>query len=301
MHLSQPECKVGREFDGGCWRHSEMRMMGQETGRAPKLVRCGDVSTREVGAEPEVRSNVPESSSKICEDIHAIRDPFDALGVDILHSHIFTLLDSRSLARCAAVSSRWQSLATADKLWQPLVAAFLAQRAHLPLCLMGRDISKCKGQKLLYTIAVMDSRQRDIVPAEMCGRTWELRLKPTCGPYWLGYDPTQIGKPGLKRYFHCDGSITSGPNDPIWGGHSSVWEYIHLKGGYGKVGKYVQINRWPPLTPRRVKDGRWVLENFYGLYITRPDNPTFSTKRYSETECKRLCSYCTPPTYGVKI
>lgn len=270
-------------------------MMEQETGRACKVVRYGDARAGEGVAEPEV-------ASEACKDGHASRDPLDALGMDIFQCQILALLDSRSLARSAAVSSRWRSLATADKLWRPLVAAFVAQRAHLPLCLRGRDFSGCKGQSLVYAVVAMDSRQRDLVSAEMCGRTWEMRLKPTCGPYWLGYDPTQVGKPGLKRYFHCDGSVTSGPNDPVWGGHSSVWEFTHLEGADGEVAKYVQINRWPPLTPRRVKDGRWVLENFYGLYITRPDNPAFSTKRYSEVECKRPCrNSCTPPTYGVNL
>ena len=300
------ECRAGREFGDSRWLHSEIGTTGQETGRACKLVRYGEIRAGQVGAGPEVESNASETNPKIRKDHYATRDPLDALGVDIFHSHVLTLLDARSLARCAAACSRWRSLAKADNLWQPLVAAFLTERAHAPLCFMNRDFSNCKGQNLLYTIAVMDSRQKDLVPAEMCGRTWELRLKPTCGPYWLGFDPTQVGKAGLKRYFNCDGSVTSGPDDPIWGGHSSVWAFIHLKGETGKVAKYVQINRWPPLTPRRVKDGCWVLENFYGLYITRPDNPAFSTKRYSEGECKRLCkrmcrNSCTPPTYGFKI
>lgn len=194
------------------------------------------------------------------------------------------------------MSSRWRPLALTDSLWQPLVKSFFGQRAHLPLCLMGHQNLTMK-QHLLYTIAMLESRQEVLVAAEMCARTWELRLKPACGPYWLGFDPTQVGKPGLNRYFSCDGRLNSDPGDPIWGGHACVWEFIRREGETPT--ELVQVNHWPPLSPRRVKDGRWVLENFFGLYITRPDNPAFSNSATSDhcSSARRhwCCNACSPP------
>lgn len=145
----------------------------------------------EVGSTPTLETTKDEGVGK---------EPLDIVGVDIFQSHILPLLDSHSLSRSAAVCARWRPLALVDTLWQPLVDAFLAKRAHLPLCLMGRDFSRSSiKQHLLYAIAMTESRQETLVPAEMCGRTWELRLKPPCGSYWLDLDPTQVGKPGLNR------------------------------------------------------------------------------------------------------
>lgn len=273
----------------------------EDTERVCKLVCSVDVRADDIEAEPKVGNNALQASPKGCKDDLASTDCsfFEVLGVDLLQCHILTLLDARSLARCATVCSRWRALAITDKLWQPLVAAFLAQRAHLPLCLLGRDdVSSRLSQHHLYTLAVTESRQNTLLPTELCGRTWELRLKPPCGPYWLSFDSTQVGKPGLNRYFNCDGSITCDPGDPIWGGHACVWEFVHLEGQDGKTTKHVQVNHWPTLTPRRVRDGRWILENFYGLYITRPDNPAFTGSRSVAKVRKWCCSSCKPPTFG---
>ncbi|KAG0581631.1 hypothetical protein KC19_4G267100 [Ceratodon purpureus] len=303
-------CKCGPESpaDAG-WQPNESIITALETGGACKRARYGDdvVAIEEVRVKSsEVRStgSLETNPHPTHEDDEQLAswDPLDALGLDVFQSHILTLLDSRSLARCAAVCSQWRGWTLADKLWQPLVESFLAQRAHLPLCLMDRDVRSSISQHRLYTIAMTESQHQALVPAEMCGRTWELRLKPPVGPYWLSFDPTQIGKRGLNRYFSCDGSITSDPGDPIWGGHASVWEFVQWNEQEGGVKELVQINHWPPLFPRRMKDGRWVLENFYGLYITRPDNPDFSSGGRVVAESRRLCSNsCTPPTFGFKL
>jgi len=107
------------------------------------------------------------------------------------------------------------------------------------------------------------------------------------------------------RYFSCDGRLNSDPGDPIWGGYGCVWEFTRLEdNGHGPAELGVRINHWPPLAPRRVKDGRWVLENFYGLYITRADNPAFAPSdipchKFASSERRRWCrNACSPPTYG---
>jgi len=315
---SMPGCKRARES----WHHND-------SGGACKLARYGADTDRSTAMMQKLPTTIspPESklSSKICteridkgtgevekksigevgsiapscKEIKQRQDPLEVVGGDMFQTQILPRLDSRSLARSAAVCSRWRPLALADSLWQPLVKSFFEQRAHLPLCLMGQKLTM--KQHLLYTIAMSESRQEALVAAEMCARTWELRLKPACGPYWLGFDPTQVGKPGLNRYFSCDGRLNSDPGDPIWGGHACVWEFIRRE-GEGTPTELVRINHWPPLSPRRVKDGRWVLENFFGLYITRPDNPAFSNSASSD-ECssarRRWCrNACSPPING---
>lgn len=226
---------------------------------------------------------------------------FNSIYGDILQCHIMSLLDSRSLASCSAVCTRWRDLASADSLWERFVQEILSKQPLLPLCIMHRDDDAFSISRfLVYSIAMVDSQQRELTLGEICGRTWEIRLKPTCGPYWLGFDPTQTGNPGLNRYFHCDGSLSSGPDDPIWGGQESVWKFVRVRGAE-KGEQAVQINNWPPHRVLRLKDGLWVMDNLYSVYITVRDNPAFSSaSRTSDKQTiKAPCTSCSPPTYGL--
>lgn len=149
------------------------------------------------GDEKNLSIEVVGSIAPNCKEMmkQRLQDPLEVVGEDMFQTQILPRLDSRSLARSAAVCWRWRPLALADSVWQPLVKAFFGQRAHLPLCLMGHhNLTMTMKQHLLYAIAMSESRQEALVAAEMCARTWELRLKPACGPYWLGFDPTQVGK-----------------------------------------------------------------------------------------------------------
>ncbi|CAK9200028.1 unnamed protein product [Sphagnum jensenii] len=220
-----------------------------------------------------------------------------SIAGDIIQIHIMTLLDARSLARTAAVCTQWRAMALADWLWQPLCDEFWTKRAHIPLCLV---LKSCKlSPYLAYAISVADSKQQELCHAEMCRHTWEILLKPPCGSYWLNLDPSQRGRAALRRYFHCDGSISSTPNDPIWGGQESVWRFLHVVGPDGHICQHVQINHWPLFNVKRLKDGRWRLENYYAYYLSKPDNPTYAYAPSCSQEKKVHCNMCTPPTYGL--
>jgi hypothetical protein len=75
--------------------------------------------------------------------------------------------------------------------------------------------------------------------------------------------------------------------------------FLHVVGQDGQICQHVQINHWPLFNVKRLKDGRWRLENYYAYYVSKPDNPTFAYAPSGLQEKKVLCNMCTPPTYGL--
>ncbi|KAJ7538500.1 hypothetical protein O6H91_11G051100 [Diphasiastrum complanatum] len=148
-------------------------------------------------------------------------DPAERLGSDVMQLHIFSNLDARSLAQCSLVCKRWKGLSQVDSLWAPLCFQLWQRRAHLPLRLMHAKYPV--GAYEVYSISMADSLQKELLREEMCARIWEIQVKPSCGPYWISLDPSSHGGAPLRRYFHCDGSLTADVNDPIWGGQESCW------------------------------------------------------------------------------
>jgi hypothetical protein len=291
--------KRARGMSEDCLRHGDNRTrVLDEPGHACKAD-MDEGGGNEGGLDTK---DIMSSSITHGADDETTSNFFNSINGDILQCHILSLLDARSLASCSAVCTRWRDLATADNLWERFVQEILSKQPLLPLCIMHRDDDASTISRfLVYSIAMVDSQQRELTLGEICGRTWEIRLKPTCGPYWLGFDPTQAGNPGLNRYFHCDGYLTSGPDDPIWGGQESVWKFVRVRGAETIEGgeQGVQINNWPPHRVLRLKDGLWAMDNMYSVYITVRDNPAFSSA--SRTRDKQIikapCTSCSPPTY----
>jgi hypothetical protein len=82
--------------------------------------------------------------------------------------------------------------------------------------------------------------------------------------------------------------------------------FLHVVGQDGRICQHVQINHWPLFNVKRLKDGRWRLENYYAYYLSKPDNPTYAYAPSCSLkdgcwrqEKKVQCNMCTPPTYGL--
>ncbi|KAH7447663.1 hypothetical protein KP509_01G115900 [Ceratopteris richardii] len=225
---------------------------------------------------PFMRMDRCNKISRLSNELLQVRaetraDPLEVLGWDVFFFAVLPRLDARSLAACIAVSSSWRACCISDVLWRPLLSRFLALRAHLPLALL-----RCSSPfppHLAYSVAMLDACKAELSPAEMCARVWEMKVKPTCGPYWYSLDPTSLNEAPLLRRFHCDFSITPlQENDPIWGGQESTWKFVKSKQSNGELKKqFVRINSWPQHQVVRLRDGRWCLDNYYASYTTCPD------------------------------
>lgn len=288
--------KQARRISEDSLRHGDNRTRFLEERGHGYKVDVNDGARNRGGLDTKDISNSTSHSA----DVKTTSDLFNSITGDIFQCHVMSLLDARSLASCSAVCTLWRDLASADNLWDRFVQEILSKRPLIPLCIAHRDANASAISRFLtYSIAMVDSQQRELTRGEICGRTWEIRLKPTCGPYWLAFDPTQVGNPALNRYFHCDGSLSSDPDDPIWGGQETVWKFVRVRGAEDEQG--VQINNWPPHRLLRLKDGLWVMDNMYSLYSTVPDNPVYisASGTSGKQVAKPPCTSCSPPTYGL--
>ncbi|MCO5564781.1 hypothetical protein L7F22_057051 [Adiantum nelumboides] len=120
---------------------------------------------------------------------------------------------------------------------------------------------------------MLDASKVELSSVEMCARIWEMKVKPTCGPYWHSLDPTSRDEDPLLRRFQCDFSVMPMQDqDPIWGGQESTWQFVKSKKSEDKhSGRCVRINSWPQHRVIRLADGRWRLDNYYASYTTCPD------------------------------
>ena len=85
-------------------------------------------------------------------------------------------------------------------------------------------------------------------------------------PYWKGTGPL------MCRYFHPDGSQTSGPGDKVWGGHECCYSVVTTIVGDRKIREhYVRINRWPWIFVSRNQDWSWEMSNCHYCYSSIPD------------------------------
>lgn len=220
-------------------------------------------------------------------------DPLVVLGLDLFFTSILSRLDAPSLAACVAVCSAWRACCTSDILWRPLLSCFLSLRAHLPLPILRS--SSPLSPYLAFSITMLDAAKVKLSAVEMCARIWEMKVKPTCGPYWYSLDPTSRDEEPLLRRFHCDHSVTSMQDkDPIWGGQESSWQFVKAKKSDGKhSGQYIRINSWPQHRVVRLPDGRWRLDNYYASYTTCPDQEE-NMPLYVRGKTVGFCPRCNP-------
>ncbi|GFP91962.1 hypothetical protein PHJA_001340300 [Phtheirospermum japonicum] len=129
------------------------------------------------------------------------------------------------------------------------------------------------------SLSIMDGKRNQITWHDMCDHVWEFHVSEVCtrvlcdlDPYWGATGPP------MRRYFHPDGTVTSGLNDRVWGGHESSFTVVTGLLADGNMrDHYVRINRWPRMSVSRNPNWSWVLSNHLYCYLSIP-NATDSDK-----------------------
>ncbi|KAH9623463.1 hypothetical protein KSS87_004346 [Heliosperma pusillum] len=196
-------------------------------------------------------------------------DPMDVLGVDLMLK-VYESLDARSLASSLLVSRSWFSVASIDTLWSPLCTQLWVGKAHIPGWSKRSGLSKLAS----YSRAVIDSKRVHITREDLENHAWIFHFTEAAPAYWKNLDPYWRGAgPLMRRYFHPDGTVTSDPEDEVWGGHECSYTVVtSILLSNGKIKEnYVRVNRWPRLIVSRREDWGWNMSNGIFAYSSIPD------------------------------
>lgn len=172
-------------------------------------------------------------------------NPADRLGPDVFQE-VLRCLDAKDLVTCMCVSHEWRTLADDDRLWQRHCQDLWNGKMSIPT-----SLSQAPSRKS-YVASLEDCKRVAITEDELCGFTWSFKFKHT----WLGYDSLDP----MVRYFHRDGSFTTGEGDP-WADVVYKWRFRSRK--EGQRGVFVQVHNFPSLEIMRTPDWNWRMENIF--------------------------------------
>ncbi|XP_057815008.2 uncharacterized protein LOC131028689 [Cryptomeria japonica] len=190
------------------------------------------------------------------------RTSFDVcfcLGFD-LNLNTFSRLDVKSLGRCIAVSKEWKEVAVSDALWEKHTRELWEGKVYIDPKALRPSLRPVEA----FAISIRESRRTRLTMEEICSFTWTVHFKSNAPAYWLSMDPIYNGLPPMQRFFHPDGYVNPGSNDPVWGGHECNWKFVNVGGERVNV----RINSWLSLQVERTPKWGWTMNNLLVTYST---------------------------------